>query len=151
MIVTNRAVCDGKRRRVAVDADAAALVVEHHQVIHKSRSIIKDVDAIRQASAHDEALKLGVNAIDPDGGIGVDRQAASVLDQGVLQNGTARLAVEGEIAPGHPKLHINRSVAYYYKGEYDKAWEDVHKAQSSGLQAQPEFLKNLREASGREK
>ena len=56
-----------------------------------------------------------------------------------------------EIAPGHPMLHINRSVAYYYKGEYDKAWEDVHKAQSSGLQAQPEFLKNLREASGREK
>jgi tetratricopeptide (TPR) repeat protein len=56
-----------------------------------------------------------------------------------------------EIAPGHYLLHNNRSVAYYHKGEYDKAWEDVHKAQSSGLKVQPEFLKNLREASGREK
>ncbi len=56
-----------------------------------------------------------------------------------------------EIAPDHPLLHNNRSVAYYYKGEYDKAWEDVHKAQSLGLQVQPEFLKKLREASGREK
>jgi hypothetical protein len=36
-------------------------------------------------------------------------------------------------------------------GEYDKAWEDVNKAQSLGYHVSPEFLKDLREALGRDK
>lgn len=34
--------------------------------------------------------------------------------------------------------------------EYDQAWEDVHKAQSLNNPVGPEFLRALREASGRE-
>ena len=37
------------------------------------------------------------------------------------------------------------------KREYDKVWEDVHKAQSLGLLVRAGFLKALREASGRKK
>jgi tetratricopeptide (TPR) repeat protein len=55
-----------------------------------------------------------------------------------------------EINPRDANAYKNRGVAYCYKGEYDKAWDDVHKAQSLGYQAPPEFLKALREASGRE-
>jgi len=44
-----------------------------------------------------------------------------------------------------------RGVAYYHKGEYDKAWEDVRKAQSFGYQVHPGFLEELREASGRDR
>ena len=46
--------------------------------------------------------------------------------------------------------YTNRAVAYYYKGKYTKAWEDIYKAQSLGIQIHPEFLKDLREASGRQ-
>ena len=56
-----------------------------------------------------------------------------------------------EINPKDTAAYNNRGMAYYRKGEYDKAWEDVHKAQSLGFQVRPGFLKNLREASGREK
>jgi hypothetical protein len=49
------------------------------------------------------------------------------------------------------KAYNNRGLAYYYKREYDKAWEDVHKVQSLGQQIHPEFLKILRKASGRER
>ena len=55
-----------------------------------------------------------------------------------------------EIKPRLAKAYNNRGLAYYYKREYDKAWEDVHKVQSLGQQIHPEFLKILREASGRE-
>ena len=41
-------------------------------------------------------------------------------------------------------LSDNRGNAYVAKGEYDKAREDVHKAQSLGFQLDPEFLKPLR-------
>jgi len=55
-----------------------------------------------------------------------------------------------EINPRHADAYNNRTIAYYTKGEYHKAWEDVHKAQCLGHQIHPEFLKKLREDSGRE-
>ena len=48
------------------------------------------------------------------------------------------------------EAHIGRATAYYNKGEYDKAWGDVRRAQRLGLQVPPEFLKALRETSGKE-
>jgi len=44
----------------------------------------------------------------------------------------------------------NRGVAYYFKGEYKKAWVDVSKAQSLGGQVNPKFLDSFRKASGRQ-
>lgn len=55
-----------------------------------------------------------------------------------------------EINPGDANAHWNRGYAYYFKREYKKSWEDVKKAQSLGLQIHPEFLDNLRKASGRQ-
>ncbi|MGB2808363.1 MAG: tetratricopeptide repeat protein [Sedimentisphaerales bacterium] len=56
-----------------------------------------------------------------------------------------------EINPKLAVAYSNRAVVYCKKEEYDKAWEDVHKAQSLGYQVHPGFLKALREASGRER
>ena len=56
-----------------------------------------------------------------------------------------------EIDPKDSSPYNNRGVAYLDKGEYEKAWDDVHKAESLGHRIHPEFLKALREASGRQK
>ena len=45
--------------------------------------------------------------------------------------------------------YAERALIYYIKKEYDKAWEDVHKAQSLGQEVREGFLKALREASGK--
>jgi hypothetical protein len=45
----------------------------------------------------------------------------------------------------------NRGRAYYFKKEYDKSWDDIKKVQALGYQIPPEFLDDLRKASGREK
>jgi tetratricopeptide (TPR) repeat protein len=55
------------------------------------------------------------------------------------------------INPNDAIAYYNRAIAYYCKGNYNKAWEDVRKAQNLGYQVNPEFLKLLRKASGREK
>ena len=47
--------------------------------------------------------------------------------------------------------YAERALIYFVKKEYDKAWEDVHKAQSLGQEVREGFLKALREASGRKK
>jgi len=56
-----------------------------------------------------------------------------------------------EIDPKHAMAYNNRAILYCGMREYNKAWEDVNKAQSLGYQVHPEFLKKLREASGKER
>ena len=54
-----------------------------------------------------------------------------------------------EINPDFAKAIALRGYAYYSKGEYDKAWVDVHKVQSLGYPLPPGFLRALSEVSGR--
>jgi len=54
-----------------------------------------------------------------------------------------------QIKPDDADAYHNRAVAYYFKKEFNKAWEDVRRCQALGGQVKPEFLKLLREASGR--
>jgi tetratricopeptide (TPR) repeat protein len=55
-----------------------------------------------------------------------------------------------EINPRFAMAYNNRGIAYYSKRQYDKSWMDVKKAQSLGYQIYPNFLDNLRKASGRQ-
>ena len=56
-----------------------------------------------------------------------------------------------DINPRLAKSYVGRGAVYYEKGQYDKAWDDVHKAQSLGFQVPSDFLNDLREASERER
>lgn len=56
-----------------------------------------------------------------------------------------------EIDPGLAVAYGERAVIYFIRKEYDKVWENIHKQESLGLEANPGFLKALREASGRRK
>jgi len=56
-----------------------------------------------------------------------------------------------EINPQLVDAYYNRATTYYQKQEYGRAWEDVHKAQSMDYQIPPDFLKALRDASGRDR
>lgn len=56
-----------------------------------------------------------------------------------------------KLNPTYAEAYINRAWFYYYfHKDYDRAWEDVQKAQSLGFQVPPKFLNDLRKDSGRE-
>jgi hypothetical protein len=44
--------------------------------------------------------------------------------------------------------YSGRARTYYYKGEYDKAWKDVYKAQALGQKVDSKLLEKLPKASG---
>ena len=54
-----------------------------------------------------------------------------------------------EANPRLAAAYYDRANAFYNKGEYDKVWEDIHKARSLGYQVPKKFLKALRKVSGR--
>jgi tetratricopeptide (TPR) repeat protein len=54
-----------------------------------------------------------------------------------------------EINPKYAEAYVSRGRGYYYRGEYDKSWEDIKKAQDLGYKIPPEFLDDLRRASER--
>jgi len=45
---------------------------------------------------------------------------------------------------------VKNTIAYYFRKEYGKSWENIKKAQSLGYQIPSEFLDALRKASGRQ-
>ncbi|NOR65955.1 MAG: tetratricopeptide repeat protein [Woeseiaceae bacterium] len=61
------------------------------------------------------------------------------------------LAEAIELDPALAVAYGERAVIHFIRKEYDKVWENIHKQESLGLQADPGFLKALREASGRTK
>ena len=50
--------------------------------------------------------------------------------------------------PEYAEAYISRGRGYYFRGEYDKSWKDIKKAQDLGHQIPAEFLVDLRRASG---
>lgn len=55
-----------------------------------------------------------------------------------------------EIDPGLAEAYFSRGRAYYIEKKYDHSWEDIKKAKDLGYKIPPEFLDELRKASGRE-
>jgi len=55
------------------------------------------------------------------------------------------------INPENAKGYYHRGLTFFVKGDFDKSWDDIKKAQALGAQIAPEFIKTLKEASGRER
>jgi hypothetical protein len=56
-----------------------------------------------------------------------------------------------ELDPKALEAYLERANIYYSQKQYDKTWDDVHKAQDLGYQFEPGILEDLRKKSGREK
>ena len=56
-----------------------------------------------------------------------------------------------ELDPQYARSYLGRAIVYTMRKDYDKAWEAAHQAQRLGLQVPPDFLEELRKASGGEK
>jgi tetratricopeptide (TPR) repeat protein len=56
-----------------------------------------------------------------------------------------------EINPRFAEAFLGRAAANYFKKKYDRSWEDIKRAEALGYKIPPNFLEELRKASGREK
>ncbi|MFA5119500.1 MAG: tetratricopeptide repeat protein [Candidatus Omnitrophota bacterium] len=53
-----------------------------------------------------------------------------------------------EIDPNNVSAYQGRAYAYFHKGNHTKAWADTHKIENLGYQPNPDFIEELKSASG---
>ncbi|MBU0548683.1 MAG: tetratricopeptide repeat protein [Candidatus Omnitrophica bacterium] len=54
--------------------------------------------------------------------------------------------------PNYAGAYYNRAVAYFHNNNYDKSWQDIHKAEALGINVDSKFVElveKLKKASGR--
>ncbi len=73
------------------------------------------------------------------------------IDKADFKNALSDCSKAIEINPNSADAYINRLRVYIFMQEYDKAWEDAHKAEAMGAKIIPQILEDLKQASGREK
>ena len=78
-------------------------------------------------------------------------QGVARLEKGEYDAAISDLTEAIELDPTLAVAYSERAVIHFIRKEYDKVWENIHKQESLELQADPGFLKALREASGRRK
>jgi len=72
----------------------------------------------------------------------------SIIDTAWLNKVINIFSEELEVRPNQAGIYHNRAIAYYYKKEYDKSWEDIRQCQKLSGVIDPAFLNKLEAASG---
>jgi protein O-mannosyl-transferase len=94
---------------------------------------------------YNKAIEIDPNYADVYCNRGLAYQNQGNLDQAFLDYNKAI-----EIDPDYAGAYVNRAMVYFKKQEYTKSREDAQRAQILGYKVSPEFLEQLRKASGRE-
>jgi Flp pilus assembly protein TadD len=72
------------------------------------------------------------------------------LEQGLVDLAMRDSAIAIKLDPRLALAYNTQAICYYRKGNFDKAWDNVHKARSLGYKVDDKFLRVLRQASGRQ-
>ena len=106
---------------------------------------------VDRALAYAYKDKIGQAKTDPNSpaayiNIGINKLNKADYDRAIADCNKAM-----EISPKYANAYITRARIYILGNDFDKAWSDVYKAEELGVTISPEFLEELKRASGREK
>jgi tetratricopeptide (TPR) repeat protein len=102
---------------------------------------------------YDQAISDSYKAIvlNPKLPMAYNNRGLAYLNKGEYDQAISDCNKALEVNPRDAMAYNIRAVAYFFKREFDKSWHDVYQAQNLGYPVRQEFLKSLREASGRER
>ncbi len=76
-------------------------------------------------------------------------RSGAYFEKGNTEQALSDLSKAIAINPTYRTAYLNRAIMYFKQKEYNKALEDVHKCEELGQAVNPEFVKQLKEDSGR--
>ncbi len=90
--------------------------------------------------------------VNPSYAKGYVNRGMAYVRKGKYAQGLSDISKAIEIDPAYIEAYSNRAFVYFLMQKYDKSWEDVHQLEALGGKIKDiEFLKQLKQASGREK
>ena len=113
---------------------------------NRGLAYIKQGDPSQAFSDFNRAIQ-----IDPHLALAYYNRGLAYQKQGNLNQAISDYNRAIQINPNYVQAYNNRTVVYFLNREYDKSWEDVHKVEKLGGKVHPEFLEELKKASGRER
>lgn len=102
----------------------------------------KPIPATEETTA--KVLKWGFEAL-PHHNAGI-----KLMEAGKYREALAEFNMAIRIVPTYPVSYEERAKIYLKWKQYDKAWDDIKRCQSLNGIVDPELLKELRQASGRD-
>lgn len=89
--------------------------------------------------------------MDPNSPLAYVNAGISTIDKANYDLAIADCNKAVELSPKYMDAYIIRARIYLMANDFDNAWADIHKVESLGGVINPEMLKQLKRASGREK
>ena len=87
--------------------------------------------------------------INPDNAEIYINRGTCYAQQGNLAQALSDYNMSITLAPDGPQAFYDRAVLYYQLKKYDKAWDDISRAQGFGAEINPQFISALKKDSGR--
>lgn len=135
----------GNLPQAIADYDKAIEINPNDEDAYNNRGLAykNKEDFIHAISDFNKALEINPNSAQI-----YDNRGNAYSVRGQFNQGIFNYSKAIEIAPNDATSYQNRATCYYYLREYDKAWEDVHKAEELGAVLNAEFIHLLKKATG---
>lgn len=148
-IYSNRGLAYGKKNaldRAITDYNQALAINPNYASAYGNRG-----NAYQKKNALDRAITdyNQALAINPDDAMAYSNRGAAYEHKGDFDRAITDLNQALAINPNDARSCYSRGLAYSSRGDYNNAWEDVRRAQELGYTVNPEFLAELRQATGR--
>ncbi len=138
----------GEYDQAIADFNKAIEIDPKFAMAYNNRGYVYSVKAEYDQAISDSNRAIALN---PKLVMAYNNRGLAYLNKGEHEQAIADCSKALEVNPTNAMAYNIRAVAHFYKRDFDKSWDDVYRALNLGYPVRPEFLKALKEASGRER
>jgi tetratricopeptide (TPR) repeat protein len=138
----------GEYDQAILDFNKAIEIDPKFAMAYNNRGYVYSVKAEYDQAIADSNRAIALN---PKLVMAYNNRGLAYLNKGEYEQAILDCNEALKVNPRNAMAYNIRAVAHFYKRDFDNSWDDVYRALNLGYPVRPEFIKALKEASGRER
>ncbi|MBN1526635.1 MAG: tetratricopeptide repeat protein [Candidatus Omnitrophica bacterium] len=138
----------GDTDRGIEDYDKAIELNPYYSSSYNNRGVAYAVKGDLDRAIHDFTKAIEIN---PRFTNALSNRGNAYMAKGDTDRAIADFTATVVSNPYYAKAYNDRAIAYFLKKEYGKAWDDVRRLEALGGRPHPQFIEDLKKASGKER